>query len=109
MGAGRLSRILAAVLGFALAGAGAEKKISLGDCQFAANPDEFLSRVARIRHAINERAGKQQFMAARSAAASAEISQRNFVDQEIFGKLARSGVRSAPLSSDEEFFRRISL
>src|SRR5262249_2426651 len=34
---------------------------------------------------------------------------RNFIDQEIFGKLIQKNVPSAPLSSDTEFLRRIFL
>ncbi len=76
----------------------------MADCQFAANPHEFLSRTARIRQAINDRAVKLNGVAKRSAAGT--IPQRNFIDLEIFGKL---GVPSAPLASDEEFLRRIHL
>jgi hypothetical protein len=35
--------------------------------------------------------------------------RRNFIDDEIFNKLASLGVKPAPLSSDEEFVRRIHL
>src|SRR5262249_44153401 len=105
----RLSWTVAVVLGCGVAGFGAERKVSLADCQFAANPDEFLSRVARSRREINNRAVKFGSLAARSAVTAGEIPQRNFIDEEIFGKLAKQGVRSAPLSSDEEFLRRIYL
>src|SRR5882672_8279307 len=101
MPASRASKVLTAVLGFALASYGSEKKISVADCQFAADPQEFLSRTARIRQAINDRAVKWNGLAKRSAAAASAIPQRNFIDQEIFGKLARLGVPSAPLASDE--------
>ena len=37
------------------------------------------------------------------------VARRNFVDEHIFGKMARDGVRHAPLASDAEFLRRVSL
>src|SRR5262249_44956833 len=67
-----------------------------------------LSRTARIRQAINDRAVKLNGVAKRSAVADT-IPQRNSIDQEIFGKLTKLGVPSAPLASDEEFLRRIYL
>ncbi|MCS7026488.1 MAG: DUF1549 and DUF1553 domain-containing protein [Bryobacteraceae bacterium] len=47
------------------------------------------------------RAGKQP---TRSA-----IPRNNFIDQHIFGKMEADGVPPAPLSSDAEFLRRVSL
>ncbi len=35
--------------------------------------------------------------------------RRNFIDQHIFGKMERDGVPHAPLASDQEFLRRVSL
>jgi len=35
--------------------------------------------------------------------------RRNFIDQRIFGKMERDGVRSSGLASDHEFLRRVSL
>ncbi|MBL8176324.1 MAG: DUF1553 domain-containing protein [Bryobacterales bacterium] len=42
-------------------------------------------------------------------AKTAPIPRRNIVDQHIFGKMAKDRVPSAPLASDEEFFRRIHI
>lgn len=44
-----------------------------------------------------------------SSAAAAPIPHRNFIDDEIFGKMQRDSVPSAPLATDEEFIRRIKL
>lgn len=41
--------------------------------------------------------------------APSAIPLRNFVDNEIFGKMARDGVKPTVLSSDEEFLRRVTL
>ena len=35
--------------------------------------------------------------------------RKNFIDDHIFGKMERDGIPSAPLSTDEEFFRRVHL
>lgn len=45
----------------------------------------------------------------RSAAASQRVPRRNFIDDYVFGKMERDGVPSAPLSTDAEFFRRVTL
>lgn len=41
--------------------------------------------------------------------ATAPIARRNFIDEEIFGELERARIAPAPLSSDEEFLRRVTL
>ena len=69
-------------------------------------------RESRIRLAVHQRAASLTTAFARvvvPASAADSIPKRNFIDAEIFGKLAASQVPSAPLSSDEEFFRRINL
>lgn len=38
-----------------------------------------------------------------------DIPKRNFIDEAIFGAMAAKGIRSAPLTTDEEFCRRIWL
>jgi hypothetical protein len=43
------------------------------------------------------------------ADAAARVPRRNFIDQHIFGKMERDGVAHAPLASDREFFRRVTL
>jgi hypothetical protein len=45
----------------------------------------------------------------RPAAAAAKITHRNFIDDEIFGKMARDRVPHAPLATDLEFLRRVKL
>ncbi len=37
------------------------------------------------------------------------VERRNFIDGYIFGKMERDGVRHAPLSTDAEFLRRVTL
>ncbi len=47
--------------------------------------------------------------AGRPATKPAPIRNINFIDEHIFGKMHRDGIPHAPLSSDAEFLRRISL
>ena len=42
-------------------------------------------------------------------AASSAVPRRNFVDHHIFGKMERDGIPHAPLATDREFVRRVTL
>lgn len=42
-------------------------------------------------------------------AAAAELPRKNFIDDHIFSKIAKDRVPHAPLASDEEFLRRVTL
>lgn len=79
-------------------------------CNFTVNPDEFKASQARSQTEVYEQVRKFSF--ARNSApvqAAADIPRRNFIDDEIFGKLQTLGVPSAPLTTDEEFMRRVYL
>ena len=83
------------------------------NCSFKSDPDEFLSAQGRRRSDLFER--NRKFQKAISVSGSvrtidaATVPKRNFIDDEIFGKLARQGVPSAKLSGDAEFLRRLTL
>lgn len=87
--------------------------VSGSNCTFQASPDAFLASQSRVRREIFERASSFQgaVRAARLAqpAAATPIAHRNLIDDEIFNRLAASGIAPANLSTDEEFFRRITL
>lgn len=118
----RIPRTLAVTLGvfslgvllLPLFGSG-QKTVSVADCSYSVDPDRFLSREATSRRELNDRVSHLQKTFARSSQApvsavpAASIPQRNFIDQEIFGKLINQRVPSAALSGDTEFLRRISL
>lgn len=93
----------------AAAAFGADWVVSVADCSFVANRDEFLGRQSRDRREIYERARKLSRAAVAAPVSAGQIAQRNFIDQEIFGKLTKINLLSAPLASDEEFLRRIYL
>ena len=90
----------------------AQSDIASGvNCTFQAAPDKFLSAQARAQREVFQRTQQFQQSAAyagKSAAPSDSISHRNFIDDEIFSKLATQNVQPATLSTDAEFFRRIN-
>ncbi len=58
--------------------------------------------------ALTERVSKSLPVGA-AARSAPRFARRNFVDESIFGKMERDGIRPAPPSSDLEFLRRVSL
>ena len=92
------------------------QQASGSNCTFQASPDTFLSAQGRVRRAVFTETQKLNRAAAISApayqaaaTATAPLARRNFIDDEIFNKLAVNKVAPAGLSTDEEFFRRINL
>jgi hypothetical protein len=84
------------------------------NCTFRKDPDAYLERVSRERWASYQQTGK--LAAARFSAsdgprtvAPGDIPRRSFIDAEIFDRLAKDGIPSARLTTDEEFVRRIYL
>src|SRR5579871_6378926 len=86
------------------------------NCTFQADPSGFLQHESRARRVVYDtmvaldRTSTAKIAAAPDpASALASIPHKNFIDDEIFGKMAAAGVAPAPLSTDEEFFRRVTL
>jgi len=81
------------------------------NCTFRNDPDAYLSREGRARKAVFEQAGKmsRHLAGASRSVAPSTIPRRNFIDDQIFGRLEKAGIRSAPVAGDEEFLRRIYL
>jgi hypothetical protein len=84
------------------------------DCSFLNNPDEFVPDV-ESRHLVRSDLTSQVSMmafdelpAGNNLDANA-IPRKNFIDDAIFNRMASAGIRSAPLSSDAEFLRRVTL
>lgn len=80
-------------------------------CSFRSDPVQFLNAQRRNRDSVHRRV--KEFVGARyastEAVSDAPAVRRNFIDNEIFGKLEQANVASARMSSDEEFFRRAYL
>ncbi len=85
----------------------------MADCSFTTHRDRFLGRESQVRREASERSRKLggAFAGATSEAppTATSIPQRNFIDAEIFGKMARLDVHPARLTTDQEFVRRIYL
>lgn len=85
-----------------------------GDCSFLNNPDEYLpdtERIHTMRSDITKRVSTFVYaaMPADALADAESIPRRNFIDEHIFGRMAAAGIPSAPLASDVEFLRRVTL
>src|SRR5436309_2624406 len=90
------------------------------DCSFLKDPGQFTSDVERSRKDRSDLTGKvamyvssallgdQQQPTVRTLAAAA-IPRKNFIDDAVFGRMATAGIQSAPLASDVEFLRRVTL
>jgi hypothetical protein len=83
------------------------------NCAFRVAPDEFVDATAKARAASYQRVMKfsrqSSALGTGSTLAPTELPVRSFIDEEIFGALQKAGVRSARLSTDHEFVRRIYL
>jgi hypothetical protein len=90
-----------------------EPSASGQNCTFISAPDEVQQRGLRARRDAYERtlAFAKSLPKARAAMSvpAAELPRRNFIDEEILARLEAEGVPAAPLSSDEEFLRRVTL
>ena len=97
------------LLGSALLVAGADN-----DCTFLTNPDEFAVTAERRHKMRSDLATRVQMymvtsMDATVAADPGTMQRKNFIDDSIFGRMAGAGIQSAPLASDAEFLRRVTL
>src|SRR5438552_11260081 len=89
-----------------------QRSISIGDCTFAADRDQFLAREGRFRRDLASTTLKIAAALPRTASApkaADSMPRRNFIDDAIFGALTDRHVPAARLTTDEEFFRRINL
>ena len=90
--------------------ASSPRTVSSNDCSFRNDPDAFLAREGQARNAAFERArllGNRPMKAPSRATAAEAIPRVNFIDQEIFNRLEQLNIQPAPLTTDEEFVRRI--
>src|SRR5260370_36686964 len=75
------------------------KTPSVADCTFHNDPDRFTAPERRVRRTLNDRVVAMSRTFKRDATTApvkaASIPQRNFIDQEIFDKLAQMNVPSA--------------
>lgn len=95
-------------------------RTTIADCDFLKDPEEF--RGARERHRLvvsrttvavreNMRSarGTEAQSEAQSLVAPQDIPRKNFIDNILFDRMASEGIGSAPISTDAEFLRRVTL
>ena len=86
------------------------------DCTFLKNPDQFLKSkdlhrrdVSQWTEMVRSRPTDGAVRITMNAeTASAPMPRKNFIDEYIFGRMERDGIRPAPLASDLEFLRRVT-
>ncbi|QQS48272.1 MAG: DUF1549 domain-containing protein [Acidobacteriota bacterium] len=82
------------------------------DCNFLQDPEKFMDSQARHRREISRLtesfSGRLERRAAKLVPAQ-DIPRKNLVDYILFDRMASDGIQSAPLTSDAEFLRRVSL
>jgi len=81
--------------------------VSSADCTFLNKPEEFLRKPEQRWQEIS--GWTARVAPAKAVADTVPMPRKNFVDEYIFGRMERDGIQPAPISSDEEFLRRIYL
>ncbi len=93
-------------------------QVSGANCSFLAHRDDFLSRELRARQSVVSRVNQANSFAklvhplvdqGAATVNPASLPHRNFIDDIILGGLVSAKVAAAPLSTDTEFIRRITL
>src|ERR1043166_7538090 len=88
------------------------------DCVFLRNPDEFILKTERLRKADSELTSRIAMYVSSPLTAEqgtapmlnpAAAPRKTFIDDAIFGRMAAAGIQSAPIASDAEFLRRVTL
>ena len=96
------------------------QRTSVDDCDFLKDPEQFRGARERHRLAVSRTtvAVRESMRGGRSAEAQSEaqslvapqdIPKKNFIDNILFDRMVTDGVGSAPLSTDAEFIRRVTL
>ncbi len=87
-------------------------RITSADCQFLKDPESFREAqsrhriaVARTTEEVSERVGGNE----RKLVSADNIPRKNFIDNILFDRMVRDGVSAAPLCTDTEFIRRVTL
>jgi hypothetical protein len=88
------------------------------DCIFLNNPNELMLEPDEV-HKANSDLTSRVSMVMRNALAADQptvqtldastVPLRNFIDDAIFSRMASAGIQSAPIASNTEFLRRVTL
>ncbi len=86
--------------------------IGTDDCSFLREPEEFRGLQARHRREVSrltESFSNNLEAQAGALVAAQNVPRNNLIDNILFDRMGRDGVASAPLSTDAEFCRRVTL
>ena len=97
------------VLASGLLVAGAEN-----DCSFLKSPDEYMENAERrfMRRSDSTKELTRRVFALSTdpeTLDAAAVPRKNLIDDAIFNRMATAGIQSAPIASDAEFLRRVTL
>jgi hypothetical protein len=88
------------------------------DCLFLKDPNEFTTDVEHSQKARSDLTSRVSMFLSRALRAddasvqtldAATVPRKNFIDDILFGTMGAAGIRSAPIASDVEFLRRVTL
>jgi hypothetical protein len=82
------------------------------DCSYLKDPRSFDGLDGRHRVDLSrqtEAISDQLQLTAAPLVAAQEMPRKNYIDSFIFDRMGRAGIDSAPLCTDQEFIRRVSL
>jgi hypothetical protein len=90
------------------------QQTTISDCSFLKDPEEYRGarerhRLAVSRSTVAVRQNMRAVSEAQSLVLPQNIPKKNFIDTILFDRMARDGVGSAPLTTDAEFLRRVTL
>lgn len=82
------------------------------DCGYLKDPEAIRSAQLRHRREISrttEVFAERQATPTQQLVSANEIPRKNYIDEILFGKMQYDNISSAPLSTDSEFLRRVTL
>src|SRR6516165_3806952 len=88
------------------------------DCTFLQNPKKYQIDIERIHQMHSDltaqvasfaSSGQSAVYASATTVDPKTIPHKNFIDDYIFSRMAAAGIQSAPLATDTEFLRRVTL
>lgn len=82
------------------------------DCRFLLNPANFRENAIERRSALSSASSWVSAQLPRSDSTlvpAQNIPQKNFIDTILFNRMQKDGVLSAPLCTDQEYIRRVTL
>lgn len=87
-------------------------RLNASDCSYLKEPDNYRGLEGRHRQDLSrltDSLGGLLQQTAVQLVSAQDLPRKNYVDQYLFDKMARAGIDSAPICTDEEYLRRVTL